>query len=290
MADFEGILYKASADEIMLVDKGTALLDEVLEYGIYVYNTVYVDNLKCDYKLSGTVLGLLFREAIEVADGIRVLFQKSCSEASLPLVRTLIELFSQITVIAQDETERSANAYRLCALKKSLEIFAKKLAEGEWTEGYYQKELEKIEGIVASDAELKLLDERFKKLRYPKWFNLLDEDKRHSSIHSMIRHICEDDGSDLYDYSSYEAHGFAVFNDLLLTKEGKWGMRLLRHPDQLVSKLNLCITILCRIYELFIERYLKAEDQDNIVIWFKEIVRRMEELRAFQKVAGWQSQ
>ncbi len=103
MADFEDILYPITPEVQKLLDDGHKILDEVLRYGVYLYEIIYEDN-QHRTGMADTVLGLFFREALELTDGITILLKSCCVSSNSILARSLFELYAQIKVMGGEDS------------------------------------------------------------------------------------------------------------------------------------------------------------------------------------------
>ena len=96
------------------------LLCEIINKATWILKSCQNDatsqNRKADYPPC-----LLYKHAIEMADGIEVLLSHSCGIASKPLVRTLLETTLSLKYMLDDDMERRALAWLCCFIHDHLD-------------------------------------------------------------------------------------------------------------------------------------------------------------------------
>ncbi|SFL65932.1 DUF5677 domain-containing protein [Pelosinus propionicus] len=284
MKEFEDVVQPITPEIAKLLTDGSKILDEGLRYGVYLYEIIYESN-HSRTRVADMVLGLMFREVLEVVDGINILLKSSCVVASKPLVRTLLELYAQMKLIIEGNSENNARAYMVCHIHLQIDTFQKPDNEGVSEK---EEDAEIIKNLlkVLHSSEYKEIDSRWIKLYkkkgyHPNWYNIIEKPRK--SINALLEAINDDETCRIvYGYLSMSAHGFTAFNKLEVVGD-QYEMTQLRHPNSFASTTNFAMILLCDIYHCLIERYLSKEDEEKFTEWFEERMVLCNELAAYEK-------
>ncbi len=266
----------------MLLHWSKELFFEIKNYGAYIY-ALAAETHQEGSDVSKTVIALLYRKALETIDGISILMESGCVSASWPLIRTHSEIYAQIRVMIEDETDSSARAYLFCARKENQIVYQDMLNERQISQEEYDKIIEE-DNEAFSMPEYQEFEQKWnefrKKNQYPQWYSLT---QKHAGkrITKLLKCIDIDLGK-VYHHTSCEAHGLGVLGDLFVV-DGKTGLHLLRRPEKFAGCVNYCIATQCEIYMLFIRKILELQDEENLDEWFKRIDALMDGLKSVEK-------
>jgi hypothetical protein len=290
MHDFENTLYNNSPETREILLRSYELFSEVLRYGTYLYDLIHEANQDRSMQLD-TVLGVLYRESLEITDGISVLIKEGCVPISWPLVRSHFELFAQISFMFKNASEVSAQAYIYCTLLDQKTAIHNQMKKNELDQADGEQIISSTAQLLNSPEYLTIHKryENFKKenkKKIPEWYNLLDVPFR-GGILALLRKI-DTNNPILYHHMSVKAHGLDAFRNLISLPNDEYRMRPLREPFGIASLTNFCLTTQCNIYLFYIRRYLEEQDDKNLDIWFEQQAQKMDELITLEKQINWQ--
>jgi hypothetical protein len=284
MNDFEDILHSNTPEVNKLFKDGNKILDEGLRYGVCLYKTIYESNCS-KTGIADTILGLMFREALELVDGINILLRSSCVVASKPLVRTLFELYAQIKLMIEDDSENKAKAYQVCHIHLQIDNYQKSDNDELIGKEEVTKRIKALEAVL-NGSEYKEIDSKWvdfvmKRKHPPNWYNIIEQP--YGSINALFKTLDDDElCRNVYGFLSRSTHGFTVLNNLVVVGD-QYKMALLRHPDSFASTTNFTMILLCYIYHYLIERYLPKEHEGKFSEWFEERMTACTEITAYEK-------
>jgi hypothetical protein len=282
--DFEDVLYTRTPEIDKLINDGNTILDEGLRYGVCLYKTIYESN-RSKTGIADTILGLMFREALEFVDGISILLKSSCVIASKPLVRTLFELYAQIKLMTEGDSENKAKAYQVCHIHLQMDTYEKSDNDGLIEKEEATKRIKGLQAVL-NGSEYKEIDSKWvdffvKKKHPPNWYNIIEQPC--TSINALFKTLDDDElCRNVYGCLSKSAHGFTALNNLVVVGD-QHQMTLLRHPDSFASATNFTMILLCYIYHYLIEIYLSKEHEEKFSEWFEERMTACTEIAAYEK-------
>ncbi len=239
MQIFEEVCYPYSPEEQYFLKSHNELFNEMLNLGVRLQTYIYKNNRE-KQGYSHTVIWLLYRKSLEFQDGIRVLLSSGCVTASIPIIRALLELFAQLHVIINDDSEDSANAYMFCFLKETenlseIPLFAK--VQSNW------------------DKWQKSFNKKNKPYKKPYWYNIAKKVDT-CGITSKIDAL-GDDFKKVYSVLSKEVH--VVSSPInLINYNGQEGLAPIRKPLGEYNFCNLagfCLATQGTIYQWMMQKY-----------------------------------
>ena len=278
IAEFEDILYPTTPQTEKMIAIGNQILDETLRYGVYIFEMVYHEN-KHRTALADTVLSAMFREAMEVVDGISILLQNCCVVAARLLVRTLLEIYAQFNLIAGENSNEKAIAYWITHLHTQINILQKDILEGIIEREKGEKQIARIETLL-NNPDYKMINDswiNFPKKYPPNWYNIITPPV--PTINALLGTLHDGVNTKVvYGYLSRSAHGYGILDNLIFGDD-QISIDKLRNPQGFAGVVNYTVLLLSCILELMIQLYLNNEDKDNLEIWLSERVVELDELR-----------
>lgn len=280
MIDFENVIYPVNEEIRKLVTIGNSILEDALRYGVYVFDLIYEEN-KHRTAASDTVLSLLFRNALELFDGINQLLKSHCVFAAKPLIRALLELFVQVEVITSDNLERNAKAYHLCHMQEVSRILTRRFQNGICEKKILDNQNNLIQELL-QDSDYAMIQKKwfkFKKSKKysPNWYQIIENPSH--SINNLLGRVENQDLIKLiYSYLSQSSHGYDALSSLKISETTSL-MRLLRTPHGFASSVNFSTILFAGILKHLIDLYLTTGDQLNFDLWLKELGEKSEQLQ-----------
>ena len=236
----------------------------------------------------------LYRQSIQLADGIEVLLSKSCAEAAIPLLRSLFETVLGLKYILEDndsyrarslaclvgDTQRRLAFFKVVRDGKITGELASRLGE-KYVEERVVPEIEKLETALHKphmEDVLKAYRERRERWRFPRWYSLDNEDL--TTLGKLAAHL---DCKDMYllGYSRWSGvvHGNSVTEAFAPAGDGEASVKQLRHPEQLCHIAERTLDFLSDATLEMLGRFRPAEEVSMMNWYESKIIPAMERLK-----------
>jgi hypothetical protein len=234
---------------------------------------------------------ILYRQIIEMADGIEVLISNSCSEATLPLLRSMLEALLSLDYMLKEDYKTRSLSWLCSYVHKRIEDYervdpttdrGKELRKTLEREGGYgetgfssSKNIKELQGQLAGG--LRRINEEYKgqKNKRPHWYSLFGGP---ANLRDLAHQVSKEGYYDLLyrDWSSV-THATDLSRFLTKTSGGGGGFHPLRYPENLKNYTWLAISFLCIAMGMMIQKFRPGEDFSR---WYNaEVKERLEYLR-----------
>ncbi|WP_419942786.1 DUF5677 domain-containing protein [Candidatus Palauibacter sp.] len=236
----------------------------------------------------------LYRQSIQLADGIEVALSHSCVEAAIPMLRSLFETGLGLAYILEQKSTFRARALAcLCGdtfrrldyweTVRSDEVtpdFAAQV-EQEFIDEQLVPQIETLRAALGKPHMKEVVEayeERQKRRQYPPWYSLVDEDL------TSLRKLAERLGStDMYllGYSRWSGvvHGTTVAEPFSLLDDGRVSVSPLRHAEQLCSIAARALDFLASATVDMLGWFRPAEELQTAAWLESEVVPALDRLQ-----------
>ena len=237
----------------------------------------------------------LYRQSIQLADGIEALLSKSCVEAAIPLLRSLFETGLGLKyILEENDSYRDRSLACLCGDTHRRLAFLEAVRDGRITEKLASRLGEKYieERVVPEIEKLQAaLDKPFMedvlkayrkrqtpRRRFPRWYSL--DNARLTSLGKLAAHL---DCKDMYllGYSRWSGvvHGDSITAAFEAVGDGEAAMKHVRHPEQLCQIAERTLDFLADATLEMLRRFRPAEEASMMNRYQSEIIPAMEQLK-----------
>ena len=236
----------------------------------------------------------LYRQSIQLADGIEVLLSKSCVEAAIPLLRSLFETVLGLKyILEKNDSYRARSLACLCGDTQRRLDFFRAVRDGRITEElsarlgekYIEErvvpEIEKLQAALDKphmEDVLKAYAERQKRWRFPRWYSLDNEEL--TSLGKLAAHV---DCKDMYllGYSRWSGvvHGNSVTEAFEPVGDGEAALKQIRHPEKLCEIAERTLDFLSDATLEMLGRFRPAEEASMMNWYESKIMPAMERLK-----------
>lgn len=269
-------------------------IDEILIYGQHIMSKV---NIKSNCNYSDSVILLLFREALEILDGIKSLYKCSSINVSEILMRNLFENMIYFDYIFMDNSliEKRALSYEVDDINRRINLYKKYNNNNEYSQGFENKSgqeiIEKFDPNIL-DEKIKNLESMF--LKYEQYKEVNEERKRKKKkinkrrgnrkdiepvwyqIYSdakNFRELCVLVGMEKYYMTLYKTwsskvhpavamQGINVINSKANIRNPK-----VPNPTQVASNIGMILTFMSSIYQCLTRYYLSDSQVIEMGKW-----------------------
>lgn len=267
----DGIMVKHDDDTQELLNHASDLITEIVLYGLYLMEILINDDSNED-ELSKKILILMLRDMLEGLDSYSILIKNGCSISSIPILRTVLEVYLSAVFLAMDQSESNAIAYDVCHIHK-------KITAGEFLKQNYSDDDHSIDDTLSlltdklQSPTYEKYDNKWKRFynakgHPPNWYNITNIEC--TSIRKLAK---QTDKLALYDtvyahFSMYTHATMALKN--YNYQENFPKIIPLRSPNMVALTCRYCLSIAADIYNRLIDRYLGVDDKANIEDWYYE--------------------
>lgn len=245
----------------------------------------------------------LYLHIIEMADGIEVLINNSCSNAAIPQLRSIFESLLYMEYLCKENFEQRALAWVAQYLHSKLDQFdkldesskkgvsAKKVFEAELKfikrPPINQNELHnKIDGIkkILTEPQFVPIENernRLKKLdklgRWPNWFQLFGGP---SNLGDLASHLSKNSQYDiLYRYWSSISHAHDISRFFIKADDSKLYFTKLRDSSDMILIFQLTISWVNEA-AILVTQKLRPDEERSLAVWyFNELKPGMDQLK-----------
>jgi hypothetical protein len=233
---------------------------------------------------------ILYRQMVEIADGVEVLISSGCSEATLPLLRSMLEALLSLDYMLQKDYKRRSLSWLCSYVHKRIDLYEsvdsstdrgkelKKILKKEGgpvaTTFSSSKNVKRLQELLT--GKLRPIEEEFKrqKKKRPHWYSLFGGPP---DLRSLALQVSKGGYYDLLyrDWSSI-MHATDLSRFLTKTSAGGGGFHPLRYPASLKNYACYAVWLLVVATEMMIKEFRPGED---ISRWKSEIEERLTHLR-----------
>ena len=241
---------------------------------------------------------ILYRQIIEMADGIEVLASSSCSEATLPLLRSMLEALLSLEYMLKEDYKRRSLSWLCSYVHKRIENYervdpttdrGKELKERLEREGGYgatgfpsSKYVERLRELLAGN--LRTIDEEYKhqkkgqKKSRPNWYSLFGGP---TDLRKLARQVSKEGYYDLLyqDWSSV-THVTDLSRFLTKTSGGGGGFHPIRYPENVKDYTWLAVSFLVMVTGVMIQKFRPGEDLSRL--YNAEVKERLDYLKSLK--------
>lgn len=314
----DGFFIQEIEDEnyIKSIAEVEGFIDDIITYGQYIFGLISAEENK---KFSDTSILLLFRESLEILDGIKSLVKGSSFNVIEILLRNLFENMIYFDYIFKDDKliEKKALAYDIECIHKKIDLY-KKLNKNSNSKDCYRVSIGEdfVEDYDTSelDNKIKNLESIFSKYNEYKQVNLDRKNKKNKIEKSIRKKSKKDVNINLKWYQVYgSSNNFRELcrevemeKEYLIIYKG-WSDKVhvgsasegfyiedsqafIRNPKipkditTVPNTINFSLTFLVSIFKNIIDYFLQNEDKKNMIDWYVNMKERRDKLSNY-----WQS-
>lgn len=284
-------LSRAEAKEIIAI--ASLLLQELVNF-----STNALARCATSKSLSGkddediAVLAL-YRQIIELTDGIEVLLSQSCTIAAIPLLRSSFEAFLAIEYILENETDyvQRSLAWLVGYVHKRIEMYerfdpstnkgqeAKRLFDDDKVVASMQKPIASVADAqkailnlqtMLAKPHLQLIETEYKKYSRPEWYSLFGGPK---NLRELAQRLQRGGHYEiLYRQWSLTTHAQDFLPFVTRTTEGKGAIKRLRDPGLIREIAGHTANFILAATRLVLRKLRPGED---LAPWYKRDVQEL---------------
>lgn len=279
-----------------ITDITTPLLRELVDASLRAFRRCEMEAAEQGKANEDVAALVLFRQIIEMADGIEVLVANGCGTAAIPVIRSQFEASASLAYLLSDDAkyvERSlswlvANTHSAISERETLEPGTPK---GQKYEAIRAKEFGRPAsgvqntGIAAEisnlqnwlkTAQLAPIEAEYQRTkkgpsRFPEWFSLYDGPKNRRELAEAVGY-----GS-MYHLMYGDWSGLGHANDLhrfLATVDGRPAFDAVRRPDELQKIAQYAALLLLRAHREMINKFRHGE---SMVSWYDREIKPLQD-------------
>jgi hypothetical protein len=283
-----------------IIDVASPLLTEVVNVGTWVFQRCQVSiGRGTDSEIEkdeGQHLApfILYRQLIEMADGVEILTSNSCSEATLPLLRSMLETLLSLDYMFRKDYKRRSLSWLCAYVHKRIANYeradpttdrGRELKKTLEREGGYgaatissSEPVKKLQGLLA--GELSVIESEYQRQkksrkRTPNWYSLFGGP---SNMRDLAREVSKEGYYDLLyqDWSSV-THATDVSRFLTTTSGGGGGFHPVRYPENLKDYTWLAASFLVIATGMMMQKFRSDEDLSHL--YSSKVKERLDHLR-----------
>lgn len=292
-------LSKAEAKEV--IDTVSPLLQELVNYATNALIRCSTSKSISVKEVEDRAILSLYRNIIELTDGIEVMLSQGCVIAAIPALRSSFEALLAITYILENNENyvRRSLAWIVGNLHNSIDMYerydpstkkgqdAKELFDDDREMTFLQRPIAPIEFINKKETEiqaqlarphLQLIEEEYqrqitlqKSKKYIEWYSLFDGPR---SLYQLTKRLGKG-GSYVILYQPWSAiaHSESI-SFLARAKEGEYFIRRLRDIGKFREIANFSAVFLLRATRLILKKLRPGEEQ-GLKTWYIRDVQKL---------------
>jgi len=233
----------------------------------------------------------LYRQGIEVADGIEVLISQSCPSPAIPLLRTSFETLLSIEYILEEETEyiRRSLSWLVSYIHHRLDMYERldpSTPKGQNFQTAFsndkqasnitlpppteaRKAIANLQSML-NKPHIQPIETEYQNRKRPRWHQLFGGPP---NLCELARHLKRGAQYEiLYRYWSSTTHAESLlpFIDKKQAKTGEFVIGRLRAPSQIREVASYSATFMLKMTRLVVAKFRPGED---LTSWYKREVR-----------------
>lgn len=279
-------LSKAAASEIIAL--ASPLLQESVNYSTYALIRAFTSSSRTDEDLA---VFALYRQVIEMTDGIEVLISASCPDPAIPLLRSCFEAMLSVEYILESEEDytRRALAWLVGHITQRLKLYDRLDPETEAGKGFKESieadktliglELDFSREARAAKANLEpILDrphikpiyDEFRRCRRPRWYKLFDGPSNRRDLAKRLNRRGQYDF--LYREWSKFSHAESLTPFLATLSDGQPAIEGLRNPGNIKVITNLSLNCIVEVTRLVLWKFRPGEEE-SFSRWYQREIK-----------------
>lgn len=253
------------------LDKVTLKLEECINYGTHIFAWCSESPKDND---SDFIPFLLYRQLLEFLDGTIVLLQNRCTGASIPVLRSALEVSLGLEYMLKQDTRVRSLSFQVAHIHQKI---------SNWSllkKGYLKDNNIDANQKIRSEKKL-LKKDKFKDIetewkrtsrtiQYPNWYSLFDGP---INLRQLAMHLGKLEHYEiLYQQWSIEAHGKGLLRNIKVDDNGSVQFIGLRNPEEINTLISLLLSMFMGATFDILDKYL-PDRKVEFALWYYSNVR-----------------